>query len=172
MRGARSLDVIIAGRGRGRGRGGLARRNTSRSLDVHADVLAVSTVSGLLRRRDGCGDGDGDGDVFNGDVVGHAPDGDAPKGDEDSPLLRKSSLHNRLDRPKKRVHDNHYIEFYKRWRSLENIPDAKGEPHRKIPRFAIRSWLIGIFNGGASRGGRGGSELRRAAPLLDRESAV
>ncbi|KAL4702525.1 hypothetical protein ACJJTC_001410 [Scirpophaga incertulas] len=39
---------------------------------------------------------------------------------------------------------------------------------RKMPRFAIRSWLLGIFNGTRSSD----SSLRRAPPLLDRESVV
>lgn len=86
--------------------------------------------------------------------------------DEDSPLLRKASLSNKLERPKRKVPESDYIEFYKKWRSLENVADAKGA---KTPRFAIRSWLLGIFGGGARSTS---SSLRRAPPLLDRESAV
>ncbi|CAK1582023.1 unnamed protein product [Parnassius mnemosyne] len=145
LRGAHSLDVLAPRR---ESRRALRRGHTSRSLD--ADV-AVSTVSGPL---------------FNGTIIGIVTD-DLPKTAEDSPLLRKCSLHNKLDRPKRKVHDANYIEFYKKWRSLENIADVKSDM-RKMPRFAIRSWLLGIFSGTRSSS----SSLRRAPPLLDRESAV
>ncbi|KAG6449579.1 hypothetical protein O3G_MSEX006116 [Manduca sexta] len=143
LRGARSLDTLPPRRD-----GRLRRQHTSRSLDAE---VAVATVSGDP--------------VFNGTIVGIVTD-DVPRAEE-SPLLRKCSLYNRLDRPRRKVHDSSYIEFYKRWRSLENVAEGKGE--RKPPRLAIPSWLLGIFGGGA----RGSSaSLRRAPPLLDRESAV
>ncbi|XP_013182173.1 PREDICTED: guanylate cyclase 32E-like [Papilio xuthus] len=143
LRGAHSLDLLAPRRD-----ARLRRGHTTRSLD--ADV-AISTVSGPL---------------FNGTIIGIVTD-DPPKTGEDSPLLRKSSLHNKLERPKRKVHDANYIEFYKKWRSLENMADVKGEA-RKLPRFAIRSWLLGIFSGTRSSS----ASLRRAPPLLDRESAV
>ncbi|KOB74032.1 Guanylyl cyclase at 76C, partial [Operophtera brumata] len=127
----------------------LRRHLTTRSLDADQPVPTV------------CGD-----PLFNGTIVGIVTD-DAPRRQaETSPLLRKCSLYNKLDRPRRKVHDASYIEFYKRWRSLENVADNKGE--RKLPRFAIRSWLLGFF-GGAPRGSS--ASLRRAPPLLDRESA-
>lgn len=143
LRCAHSLDLLAPRRD-----ARLQRGHTTRSLD--ADV-AVSTVSGPL---------------FNGTIIGIVTD-DLPKTAEDSPLLRKCSLHNKLERPKRKVHDANYIEFYKKWRSLENIADVKGDM-RKMPRFAIRSWLLGFFSGTRSSS----SSLRRAPPLLDRESAV
>ncbi|XP_069365373.1 receptor-type guanylate cyclase Gyc76C-like isoform X1 [Maniola hyperantus] len=139
LRPARSLDALGA-------RARLRRQNTTRSLD--ADV-AIATVSAAL---------------FNGTAL--APP-DEPRHDEDSPLLRKASLCNKLERVKRKVPDSDYIEFYKKWRSLENVADAKGGA--KTPRFAIRSWLLGIFGGGARSTS---SSLRRAPHLLDRESAV
>ncbi|XP_068630072.1 receptor-type guanylate cyclase Gyc76C-like [Battus philenor] len=142
LRGAHSLDLLAPRR-----EARLRRGHTTRSLDTD---VAVSTVSGPL---------------FNGTIIGIVTD-DPPKTGEDSPLLRKCSLHNKLERPKRKVHDANYIEFYKKWRSLENI-DVKSDM-RKMPRFAIRSWLLGIFSGTRSSS----SSLRRAPPLLDRESAV
>ncbi|XP_021202770.2 receptor-type guanylate cyclase Gyc76C-like [Bombyx mandarina] len=126
----------------------------ARSLDVfpgeHGAPAgpAVSTVSGER--------------VFNGNALP-----DEPPPPEESPLLRKCSLYNRLDLPRRKVHDSSYIESYKRSRSLENVGDDKSD--RKPARLAIRSWLLDIF-GGAARGSS--ASLRRAAPLLDRESAV
>ncbi|CAH2074148.1 unnamed protein product, partial [Iphiclides podalirius] len=143
LRCAHSLDLLAPRRDTR-----LRRGHTTRSLD--ADV-AVSTVSGP---------------VFNGTIIGIVTD-DLPKAGEESPLLRKCSLHNKLERPKRKAHDANYIEFYKKWRSLENMADTKGDM-RKMPRFAIRSWLLGIFSGTRSSS----SSLRRAPPLLDRESAV
>ncbi|XP_072943508.1 receptor-type guanylate cyclase Gyc76C-like isoform X2 [Epargyreus clarus] len=142
LRSAHSLDVLPRREPR------LRRGDTTRSLDVDA---AVATVSGPL---------------FNGKIFGIVTD-DPPKTEEDSPLIRKSSLHNRHERPKRKVHDANYIEFYKKWRSLENVADAKAET-RKMPRFTIGSFLLGIFSGNRSSS----SSLRRAPPLLDRESAV
>lgn len=141
LRAAASLDVLAPRRD-----ARMRRHHTTRSLD--ADV-PVSTVSGDP--------------VFNGTVIGIVTDDKA----EDSPLLRKCSLYNKFDRPKRKVHDANYIEFYKKWRSLENIAVEKSDI-RKMPRFAIRSWLLGIFSGTRSSD----SSLRRAPPLLDRESAV
>lgn len=135
------------------------QRNTSRSLDIYtnsAQDMTISTVSGLQNS------------IFNGNVVGVTAEGENK--DEDSPLLRKCSLYNKLEQPKKKVQDSNYIEFYKKWRSLENLPDAKNDMQRKMPRFAIRSWLIGIFSGGATRSSS--TSLRRPAPLLDRDTAV
>lgn len=140
LRPARSLDVLAV-------RSRLRRHYTTRSLDVD---VAIATVSSTL---------------FNGTAFG-LPD-EPPRADEDSPLLRKASLCNKLDRPKRKVPDSDYIEFYKKWRSLENVADAKSGA--KTPRFAIRSWLLGIFGGGARSTS---SSLRRAPHLLDRESAV
>ncbi|CAK1552126.1 unnamed protein product [Leptosia nina] len=125
----------------------LRRHHTTRSLD--ADV-AIATICG--------------GPLFNGNVLTDEP----PRTGEDSPLLRKASLTNRLERPRRKVPESDYIEFYKKWRSLENVADVKGE-RGKMPRFAIRSWLLGIFSGGTRSSN---SSLRRAPPLLDRESAV
>ncbi|KAJ0180455.1 hypothetical protein K1T71_003859 [Dendrolimus kikuchii] len=127
----------------------LRRQQTTRSLDAEAAV-AVATVSGDA--------------VFNGGVVGAANDG-LPK-PEESPLLRKCSLYNRLERPRRKVADSTYVDFYKRWRSLENVAEGKGE---RKPRLHIPSWLLGFF-GGPPRSTA--SSLRRAPPLLDRESAV
>ncbi|KAM3963592.1 receptor-type guanylate cyclase Gyc76C [Aphomia sociella] len=143
LRGAQSLDVLAARR-----EPRISRHHTTRSLD--ADV-PVSTVSGDP--------------VFNGTIIGIVTDDNRT---EDSPLLRKCSLYNKLDRPKRKVQDANYIEFYKKWRSLENVADGKGDL-RKNPRFAIRSWLLGFFGGGTRSSD---SSLRRAPPLLDRESAV
>ncbi|CAB3242068.1 unnamed protein product [Arctia plantaginis] len=142
LRCAHSLDVLPPAR-----RDALVRRqHTTRSLD--ADV-AVATV---------CSD-----PVFNGTIIGIVTD-DPPR-DEDSPLLRKTSLSTKMDRTRRKAPEASYIEFYKRWRSLQNVAEGKGE--RKTPRFTI-PWLLGIF--GAPRGSS--SSLRRAPPLLDRESAV
>lgn len=144
LRCAQSLDLLAARR-----EPRLRRGPTTRSLDAGA---AISTVSAP---------------VFNGTIIGIVTD-DPPRTGEDSPLLRKCSLYNKLDRTKRKVHDADYIEFYKRCRSLENVADGKGDV-RRMPRLAIRSWLLGIFSGGP----RGSSaSLRRAPPLLDRESAV
>lgn len=142
LRGARSLDALATPR--------LRRHHTTRSLDADQPVATV------------CGD-----PLFNGTIIGIVTDDVPRRQAETSPLLRKCSLYNKLDRPRRKVHDASYIEFYKRWRSLENVADTKGE--RKLPRFAIRSWLLGFF-GGAPRGSS--ASLRRAPPLLDRESAV
>ncbi|KAI8435113.1 hypothetical protein MSG28_003501 [Choristoneura fumiferana] len=133
----------------------LRRQNTTRSLDADADV-AVATLTGPHDP------------VFNGTIIGIVTDN---KTEEDSPLLRKCSLYNKFDRPKRKVHDSNYIEFYKKWRSAENIADGKVDA-RKLPRFAIRSWLLGIFSGAGARGSS--ASLRRAPgpPLLDTESAV
>lgn len=127
----------------------LRRQQTTRSLDADA-AIAVATVSGDA--------------VFNGAVVGVATD-ERPK-PEESPLLRKCSLYNRLERPRRKVADSTYVDFYKRWRSLENVADVKGD---RKPRLAIRSWLRGFFSGPPRSTA---SSLRRAPPLLDRESAV
>ncbi|OWR49210.1 putative guanylate cyclase [Danaus plexippus plexippus] len=141
LRPARSLDVLPA-------RERLRRHYTTRSLDVD---VAIATVSSSL---------------YNGAAL--VPPDEPPRADEDSPLLRQASLCNKLDRPKRKVPDSDFIEFYKKWRSLENVADSKGA---KIPRFAIRSWLRGIFGGGG--GARStSSSLRRAPQLVDRESAV
>ncbi|XP_049867019.1 receptor-type guanylate cyclase Gyc76C-like [Pectinophora gossypiella] len=142
LRCAQSLDLLAARRP-------LRRQHTTRSLDASA---AISTVSAP---------------IFNGTIIGIVTD-DPPKTEEDSPLLRKCSLYNKLDRTKRKVHDTNYIEFYKKWRSLENIADAKNDM-RKMPRLAIRSWLLGIISGGTRSSS---SSLRRPPPLLDRESAV
>lgn len=120
----------------------LRRQHTSRSLDA----APISTVCGAP--------------IFNGTIVGIVTE---ERGTEASPLLRDASDYKPERRKDK---DQSYIEFYKRWRSLENVTD-KGE--RKLPRFAIRSWLLGFF-GTAARGSS--ASLRRAPPLLDRESAV
>ncbi|CAH2086570.1 unnamed protein product [Euphydryas editha] len=140
LRPARSLDVLNV-------RSRLRRHYTTRSLDVDVTIATVSSA------------------LFNGTAFG--PPDEPPRVDEDSPLLRKASLCNKLDRPKRKVPDSDYIEFYKKWRSLENVADAKSGT--KMPRFAIRSWLLGIFGGGARSTS---SSLRRAPHLLDRESAV
>lgn len=150
LRGAQSLDVLAAGPQQARRDARLRRQQTTRSLDVD---VAVCTVSGDP--------------FFNGTIVGNVvDDGSRP---EESPLLRNCSLYNRFDRPqpRRKLQDPSYIEFYKQWRSLENVAESKGE--RKPPRIAIRSWLLGIF-GGVPRGSS--ASLRRAPPLLDRESAV
>lgn len=141
LRCAQSLDVLPAPR-----RQRVRRHQTTRSLD--ADV-SVATV---------CCD-----PVFNGTIIGIVTD-DPPR-DEDSPLLRKTSLSTKTDRTRRKATEASYIEFYKRWRSLQNVAEGKGE--RKTPRFTI-PWLLGIF--GAPRSSS--SSLRRAPPLLDRESAV
>ncbi|XP_045484741.1 receptor-type guanylate cyclase Gyc76C-like [Pieris rapae] len=138
LRTARSLDALAK-----REKPCLRRHNTTRSLD--ADV-AIATICGP---------------IFNGNAIT-----EEARTTEDSPLLRKASLTNR-ERPRRKVPDSDYIEFYKKWRSLENV-DVKGE-RGKMPRFAIRSWLLGIFSGGTRSTN---SSLRRAPPLLDRESAV
>ncbi|KAI5641792.1 adenylate and guanylate cyclase catalytic domain-containing protein [Phthorimaea operculella] len=153
LRGAHSLDLLAARRERSE----QARQlHPTRSLDA----ATISTVSGSNP-------------IFNGTIIGIVTD-DAGKPvcqDEDSPLLRKCSLYNKFDRGRRKVHDANYIEFYKKWRSMENI-DGKNEV--KKSRLAIRSWLMGILSGGL----RGSSaSLRRATasaapPLLDKESAV
>lgn len=142
LRAAASLDVLAPRRDTR-----IRRHHTTRSLDTD---VPVSTVSGDP--------------VFNGTVIGIITDDTKA---EDSPLLRKCSLYNKFDRPKRKVQDTNYIEFYKKWRSLENIAVEKSDV-RKLPRFVIRSWLLGIFSGTRSSD----SSLRRAPPLLDRESAV
>lgn len=142
LRAAQSLDVLPARR-----EARLHRHHTTRSLDAAAPLPTVS----------------GD-PVFNGTIIGIVTDDSKA---EDSPLLRKCSLYNKFERPKRKVHDANYIEFYKKWRSLENIAVEKSDA-RKNPRFAIRSWLLGIFSGTRSSD----SSLRRAPPLLDKESAV
>lgn len=122
----------------------LRRHHTTRSLDTDAPIATLNTP-------------------FNGTIIGIVTeDINLPKTDEDSPLLRKCSLYNKS---KKKVHDANYIQFCKKWRSLENVAD---KDVRKMPRLAIRSWLLGIFNGTRSST----SSLRKAPPLLDRESAV
>lgn len=151
LRCAHSLDLLACGASTGvsRREAHLRRQQTTRSLDATA---AISTVSAP---------------VFNGPIIGIVTE-DLPKTEEDSPLLRKCSLYNKFDRNKRKVHDSNYIEFYKKWRSLENVADVKSDM-RKIPRLAIRSWLLGFFHGGTRSSS---SSLRRAPPLLDRESAV
>ncbi|XP_048479666.1 receptor-type guanylate cyclase Gyc76C isoform X2 [Plutella xylostella] len=103
--------------------------------------------------------------VFNGTIIGIVTD-DHLKG-EDSPLLRKASQAYKHDQPKKKVQDN-YIEFYKKWRSLENMNDAKGEG-RRMPRLALPGWLAALP--GWLRGGSA-SSLRPPPPPPDTESAV
>lgn len=137
LRGAQSLDALAPR---------LRRERTTRSLDAGAPLATVS----------------GD-PVFDGTIIGIVTDDSRT---EASPLLRKCSLYDKLDRPKRKVPDANYIEFYKKWRSLENVADGEGDV-RKNPRFAIRSWLLGIFGTRSSS-----ASLRRAPPLLDRESAV
>ncbi|XP_053624893.1 receptor-type guanylate cyclase Gyc76C-like isoform X2 [Plodia interpunctella] len=119
----------------------LRRDLTSRSLDADAPLPTV------------CGDPL----LFNGTIIGIVT--------EDSPLLRKCSLYNKFDRPKRKVPESSYIEYYKKWRSLENVADGLADSRKR--RFGIRSWLLGIFSTRSSN-----SSLRRAPPLLDRESAV
>ncbi|XP_047021545.1 receptor-type guanylate cyclase Gyc76C-like [Helicoverpa zea] len=138
---AHSLDVLPPVR--------MRRHHTTRSLDHEVGVATV------------CGD-----PVFNGTIIGIVTD-DAPR-DEDSPLLRKTSLATKLERPRRKAPEASYIEFYKRWRSLENVADGKAT-ERKAPRFPFPSWLLGFFSG-AARVPSG--DLRRAPPLLDTESAV
>ncbi|XP_045491342.1 receptor-type guanylate cyclase Gyc76C-like isoform X1 [Colias croceus] len=145
LRAARSLDALVRREARP---DRLRRHHTTRSLD--ADV-AIATIYG--------------GALFNGAAV---TGDEQPRADEDRPLLRKASLTNRIERPRRKLADSAYIENYKKWRSLENVADAKSE-RGKMPRFAIRSWLLGIFSGGTRSSN---SSLRRAPPLLDRESAV
>ncbi|XP_026329867.1 receptor-type guanylate cyclase Gyc76C-like [Hyposmocoma kahamanoa] len=154
LRCAHSLDLLACGASTGASRreAHLRRQQTTQSLDATAAISTVSTVSAP---------------VFNGPIIGIVPE-DLPKTEEDSPLLRKCSLYNKFDRNKRKVHDSNYIEFYKKWRSLENVADVKSDM-RKIPRLAIRSWLLGFFHGGTRSSS---SSLRRAPPLLDRESAV
>ncbi|XP_026742826.1 receptor-type guanylate cyclase Gyc76C-like isoform X2 [Trichoplusia ni] len=142
---ARSLDVLPAA-------ARLRRHHTTRSLDHEVGVATV------------CGD-----PVFNGTIVGLVTD-EAPRS-EDAPLLRKSSLSTKLERARRKPAEANYIEFYKGWRSLENVAEAKpGE--RKTPRFAFTSWAAGLleFFGSSARTASG--SLRNAPPLLDRESAV
>ncbi|XP_013186534.2 receptor-type guanylate cyclase Gyc76C isoform X2 [Amyelois transitella] len=136
LRGAQSLDAL-AGRREPR----LRRDHTTRSLDNDVPLPTVS----------------GDPLLFNGTIIGIVT--------EDSPLLRKCSLYNKFDRPKRKVQDSSYIEYYKKWRSLENVADGVADSRKR--RFGIRSWLLGIFSTRSSS-----SSLRRAPPLLDRESAV
>ena len=138
---AQSLDLLPARDVR------LRRQHTARSLEHEVGVATV------------CGD-----PVFNGTIVGIVTD-EVPR-DEDSPLLRKTSLSSKQERARRKAPEASYIEFYKRWRSLENVAEGKAGP-RKAPRFAIPSWLLGIFSGREP-----GAELRRAPPLLDTESAV
>ncbi|GBP91727.1 Receptor-type guanylate cyclase Gyc76C [Eumeta japonica] len=127
-------------------------------LDVNAvssQDVTVSTVSGKHNS------------AFNGTVRGVAAEGESQqKGDEDSPLLRKSSLCYKWEQPKKKVPDSKYID---KWRSLENV-NEKNDVQRKLPGITIRSWLMGIFNGGGARSSS--ASLRCAPPLLDRESVV
>lgn len=125
----------------------MRRQHTARSLEHEVGVATV------------CGD-----PVFNGTIIGIVTD-EAPR-DEDSPLLRKTSLSSKQERARRKAPEASYIEFYKRWRSLENVAEGKAGP-RKAPRFAIPTWLLGIFSGREP-----GAELRRAPPLLDTESAV
>lgn len=142
LRCAHSLDIIPPAR-----REAFARRqHTARSLESE---VAVATV---------CGD-----PVFNGTIIGI--DTDDPPRAEDSPLLRKSSLSTKLERPRRKIPETSYIESHKRSRSLQNVAEGKGE--RKTPRFTI-PWLLGIFSAPRTSS----SSLRRAPPLLDRESAV
>lgn len=152
LRGARSLDVLpMALQAQREAR--IRRQQTTRSLDADEEVTAaaaaVATVSGDVL-------------LFNGAAVGS----EEPPKPEESPLLRKCSLYNRLERPRRKVADSTYVDFYKRWRSLENVAEDKRE---RKPRLHLRSWLRGIF-GGTARSTT--SSLRRAPPLLDKESAV
>lgn len=139
-----SLDVLPRRDAR------LRRQHTARSLDHEVGVATV------------CGD-----PVFNGTIIGIVTD-EAPR-DEDSPLLRKTSLSTKLERPRRKATSTEasYIEFYKRWRSLENVEPTKAA-ERKAPRFAIPSWLLGFFSTARAPS----ADLRRAKPLLDTESAV
>lgn len=123
----------------------MRRQPTARSLEHEVGVATV------------CG---GD-PVFNGTIIGIVTD-EAPR-DEDSPLLRKTSLSSKQERARRKAPEASYIEFYKRWRSLENVAEGKAGA-RKAPRFAIPSWLLGFFSAREP-------ELR-APPLLDTESAV
>ncbi|XP_041976899.1 receptor-type guanylate cyclase Gyc76C-like [Aricia agestis] len=140
LRAARSLDALAGAR--------MRRQHTSRSLDVDVPISIVS------------------GPIFNGNALYNLTD-DLPRTDEDSPLLRKSSLCNKFDRGRRKAPESEYIE-YKKWHSLENVVDQKGDL-AKNTRFAIRSWLLGIFGAGTRSSN---ASLRRAPQLLDRESAV
>lgn len=88
---------------------------------------------------------------------------------EASPLLRKASLLGPEPADVKQRPELNSVSFPgKKWRSLETMADA--EVVRKIPRASFRSWFIGLFNGSGLRTSDG--SLRKAVPLLDRESAV
>lgn len=90
---------------------------------------------------------------------------------EACPLLRKASLlgPDTLAADIKQRPELNSVSFPgKKWRSLETMADA--EVVRKIPRASFRSWFIGLFNGSGLRTSDG--SLRKAVPLLDRESAV
>lgn len=156
LRGARSLDALGAPR--------LRRQHTSRSLDAGADAAPDAAGGVVTVCRD---------PVFNGTIVGIVTEEAVALGPrtEASPLLREAG--GVPARSRRKVHDASYIEFYKRCRSLENVSNASvgggGNKERKLPRFAIPSWLLGFF-GGAPRGSS--ASLRRAPPLLDTESAV
>ncbi|KAJ8725569.1 hypothetical protein PYW08_003752 [Mythimna loreyi] len=123
----------------------LRRQHAARSLDHDVSVATV------------CGD-----PVFNGTIIGIVTD-EAPR-DEDSPLLRKTSLSCKQERPRRKAPEASYIEFYKRWRSLESVAEGKV---RGRPKLALPSWLLGIFSAREPA-----AELRHAPPLLDTESAV
>ncbi|KAJ8722786.1 hypothetical protein PYW07_003966 [Mythimna separata] len=122
----------------------LRRQAAARSLDHDVSVATV------------CGD-----PVFNGTIIGIVTD-EAPR-DEDSPLLRKTSLSCKQERSRRKAPEASYIEFYKRWRSLESVGEGKA---RGRARLALPGWLLGIFAREPAQ------ELRRAPPLLDTESAV
>lgn len=139
---AHSLDVLPARR-----EARMRRQHTTRSLDTEPGVATV------------CGD-----PVFNGTIIGIVTD-EVPRAEE-SPLLRKSSLAARPERARRKAAEASYIEFYKRWRSLESVGSGKAGA-RKAARFALPGWLLGIFSARSSS-----ASLRRAPPLLDTESAV
>lgn len=166
LRAAHSLDVLAR-----TPRPARPRRPTAHSLDI-------PPLSTLAHRHT----------AFNGTIIGIVTEWDPPRlrppdpanlaaAPELSPLLRKTSLHNNKPDQKKKPTDGRYLRLYKKWHSLENVdyvkPETAAATSRKMPRLAIRSWLLGIFGGAAGGGARGScGSLRRPPPLLDSESAV
>lgn len=170
MREAQSLDLLRFDSPR------LRPRKTSRSLD-RCNILpsnscnTIAIVSGKHFNNNSFING-------NATVMGlDANDGIEMKCEiipEACPLLRKNSLIDAPDPSELKQRDINSVSFPpKKWKSLEGLGETEEvAPDRKMPRTSIRPWLRfkNIFNGSSLRTSE--SSLRKAVPLLDRESAV
>lgn len=94
---------------------------------------------------------------------------------EECPLLHKQGqLQDTTKLPHSKKSETNSVSFPgKKWKSLETVCETEiAHPGRKVPRasFKFQSWLMGIFNASGLRTSDG--SLRKAIPLIDRESVV